>query len=132
MNDKLWDEACKFAANPYDVEIERDTLSDGQTVYLARNPELPGCKAQGMSEDEAKKNLDEARVDYIYALLEEGLPVPEAAPYQSVTGVMGGVEPTEPYMFSGRPASDVDEAAQPDDRERLFGMTLRGDLIKRQ
>jgi predicted RNase H-like HicB family nuclease len=75
--DDLWEKAERLASRLYPITIERDHLSDGSVVYLARNPELPGCKAQGTSIQEATTNLEKAQVDYIHALLESGLPVPE-------------------------------------------------------
>ena len=66
----LWEQAEHLASLSYTITIEGDRLSDGRIVYLVRNPELPGCKAEGATIDEAKANLDEARVDYIHALLE--------------------------------------------------------------
>jgi predicted RNase H-like HicB family nuclease len=94
MSEELWDQAEQLASRPYEITIEGDTLSDGQIVYLARNPKLPGCKSQGDTIDEAKSNLAEARVDYIHALLDEGLPIPE--PMQIVfMSDLPQVSPTE-------------------------------------
>ena len=73
----LWEQAKWLATRPYTITIEGDRLADGRIVYLVRNPELPGCKAQGANPDQAKANLEDARVDYIHALLEAGLPIPE-------------------------------------------------------
>ncbi|MBL1135889.1 MAG: type II toxin-antitoxin system HicB family antitoxin [Chloroflexi bacterium] len=52
-------------------------------MFLARNPELEGCMAQGETPEAAQSNLLEARIDYIYFLLEDGLPVPD--PTREVT-----------------------------------------------
>jgi predicted RNase H-like HicB family nuclease len=76
MNSTLWEQAEKLAARSYSITIEEDTLFDEQKVFVARHLELPGCKAQGNSPEEAKNNLDEARVDYIYTLLDAGLDIP--------------------------------------------------------
>jgi predicted RNase H-like HicB family nuclease len=86
MSDELWEKAEKLAALPYEITIERDELSDGQIVYLARNPKLPGCKAPGATIDEAKASLSEVRVDYICVLLEGDLPVPAPDQIVSITG----------------------------------------------
>lgn len=79
MNEHLRQQAEHLANRPYSLSIERDTLSDGREVIVLRHPELPGCKAQGFSLPEAKAYLDDARVDYIQALVELDLPVPAPA-----------------------------------------------------
>jgi len=78
MNKQRLAEARRLADRPYRVEIERDTL-DGEEVFIARNPELPGCKSWGETVDEATANLTDARADFIFFLLEDDLPVPEPA-----------------------------------------------------
>ena len=78
-NEELWEEAEKLAGLPYVVTIEQETDDEAQITFVARNPELPGCISMGSSEDEAIRNLAEARKDYIYSLLEDGLRVPRPA-----------------------------------------------------
>src|SRR6476646_1197755 len=77
MNKELWEKAQTLSNREYSITIEQDTLLNDQKVFLIRHPELPGCKAQGKTINKAKANLDEARLEYIYALLESGLAVPE-------------------------------------------------------
>lgn len=131
MTDELWAEAERLASRNYRVEFERDYLSSGQVVYMARNPNLPGCKAQGATMDEAQANLDDARIDYIYALLDEGLPVPE--PLQPLVEQSGNVTIIN-FSFGGTEQNDLDEileqVIQPEQREFMFGLTLGGDLVK--
>ena len=53
-------------------------ISHGQDGYwVAECPSLPGCVSQGQSREEAVRNIKEAIEDYIAALEEDGLPVPE-------------------------------------------------------
>ena len=85
-----WEQAEHLASQSYAITIERDSLSDRRIVYLVRNRELPGCKAEGATLDQAKANLDDARVDYIHALLEEGLPIPEPSIDVAMMGVTDG------------------------------------------
>lgn len=75
--DDLWSQASKLAARDYRVEYEWDELLDGSPVVMASNPALPGCMAQGATEDEARRELSEARQEYVYSLLEDGEQVPE-------------------------------------------------------
>ena len=72
-------------AMSYFAVVERDTLSTGGTIYVASNPELPGCKGQGTTPYLALRDLDDARSDYIDSLTEDGLPVPEPQNEASAT-----------------------------------------------
>lgn len=77
IRDDLWEKAGELAVRPYKVVTIEDTLTDGTVVVVARNPELKGCLAQGLTAEEAISELGEARQAYIYSLLEDNLPVPE-------------------------------------------------------
>jgi len=44
--------------------------------WVAECPSLPGCISQGLTKEEAIKNIKEAIQGYISALEEDGLPVP--------------------------------------------------------
>ena len=61
----------------YTIELLRDRTTDGDYIYLARNPELEGCMAQGLTEKEALENLNQIRIEHIEHLLEHHLPIPE-------------------------------------------------------
>jgi predicted RNase H-like HicB family nuclease len=129
MIDELWTRAEALAARGYSTEFEVDTLPSGQPVYMARNPELPGCKAQGSSIDEAQANLAEARIDYINALLEENLPIPE--PRQlSMSGnteMQGERESTTTRSYS-YDEGEIKEEIETD--PILYGISLGGDLVE--
>ena len=86
MNSKWLEQAKELASHPYTTKIERDVLSDGTSIYLASNPELEGCKSQGKTVEEALNNLADARIDYIYSLLEDGLSVPVPDTENTSTG----------------------------------------------
>lgn len=79
MNEKLLELAKELATRNYKLSVFEDRLSNGQTIYMAKNPELKGCMAQGKTIDEAIKNLKDARIDYIYDSLEDNIPVPSPA-----------------------------------------------------
>ena len=76
MDSKLLEKAKIIASNSYTVEVNKEITSDGKSLYLAKNPELYGCMAQGASSNEAIENLFDARVDYIYSLLVDNIEVP--------------------------------------------------------
>ncbi len=75
INAKLWEQAKKLAARNYEVEISEDTLTNGERVYIVRNPELRGCMAQGATLADALDELNLARINYIYFKLVDGRPV---------------------------------------------------------
>ena len=79
MDKELFEQAKKLAARNYTLSVFEDTLPSGEKIYMAKNPELTGCMAQGMSIEEAIDNLAEARLDYIYDSLEDGIPIPAPA-----------------------------------------------------
>ena len=81
-------EAEKLAARPYIDQVIKDETTSGKPIFVALSPELEGCIAQGVTLEEAIQNLKEARIDYIYSLLEDGLPVPKPQ-VQSTTTTSG-------------------------------------------
>jgi predicted RNase H-like HicB family nuclease len=133
MNSTLWEQAEELARCLYAIAVEQDNLTNGQIVYLMRHPELPGCKAQGSTIDEAKANLDEARVDYIFALLEMGLDIPSpltptplnVTTTNSIIRVFDA-SATRAEEFDGI----LDRVAQSETRIYLYGVSLQGDFIK--
>ena len=100
MGDEYREKAEKLASRLYAITIERDELANGETVYFVKNPELPGCKAEGMTIDEAKANLADARVDYIHAFLEEGMPIPPPAQIVPVIGLTENVSMPNSLMVA--------------------------------
>jgi len=135
MNSELWSKAQKLAKRGYDITIEQDTLSDGKPVYVVRNSELPGCKAQGSTIDVAKTNLDDARADYIYALLEQGLQVPAPSNTAIVTGLPKGnsIGSKNAAFTAQSTGGSIDFATEPDDVEHgegVHSIRLQGDLVE--
>jgi predicted RNase H-like HicB family nuclease len=138
MSDGLWVKAEELAKRGYSTEFEVDVMPDEMFVYMARNPELPGCKAQGDSVDEAQANLDEVRIDYINALLEENIPVPEPRNLSSNTNMRHELESATVRTFSfdedeteqAEMDTILDKVIQPNYRHFKFGIELGGDLVK--
>jgi antitoxin HicB len=60
----------------YPTTVRPDLYDDGSMAYIAEIPDLPGCKAHGATTEEALAALDDAKREYISALVEAGLPVP--------------------------------------------------------
>lgn len=67
--------AQELAQRLYTIQVWRDETTDGQPVYVACSPELEGCMGQGETIEDALADFDEAKVDYIQSLLDDGLPV---------------------------------------------------------
>lgn len=70
------EEARALAMRPYRFFAFLDQTTDDETIYVATNPELPGCIAQGETMEEAEEILAEVRIDYIAHLLANDLSVP--------------------------------------------------------
>ena len=69
--------ADSLANRPYQEHVFLDKTTDGELVYVSLIPELPGCASHGKIVDEALMFLNEAKAEFIYFMLEDGLDVPE-------------------------------------------------------
>ena len=54
-----------------------DETTGGEPGFYVRIPEMTGCVSDGETIEEAKQNLEDAKVYFIYFLPEDGLSVPE-------------------------------------------------------
>lgn len=125
MAKNIQEKALELAKLPYTVELLRDKTTDGDYIYLAQNPELEGCMAQGLTEQEALKNLDEVRIEHIEHLLEHNLPV--SYPTQAVAGSQvrhGNVIVKEIPAITLPGFEDfLTRVVQPDARELVYSKT---------
>jgi antitoxin HicB len=62
----------KIASEYYSYKVER--LESGE--YYLSIPDLPGCYALGSSLEEAETALEEAKKDWIFAAVSNGVPIP--------------------------------------------------------
>ena len=78
MDPSLYEQAIKLSSRPYVERVTRDENEtvNGQPTFLAESPELEGCTARGGTYAEAIRNLRALRLEIIYHLLENHLPVP--------------------------------------------------------
>jgi predicted RNase H-like HicB family nuclease len=60
----------------FTIHVQRHE-ADGTVVWEAWHPALPGCRAQGVTPDEAGDRLAEARKLHLEALQAQGEPIPE-------------------------------------------------------
>ena len=68
---------------PYKLEIVPDMDEGG---FVARYPELPGCITFGDTLDAVVKNVNDAKIEWITAALEEGNTIPEPSSYDDYSG----------------------------------------------
>lgn len=61
---------------PYNVILEKWDDASGQ-YWVARVVELPHCMIHGDTAEEAVKEIEEVKRDWIKSNLEDGLPIPE-------------------------------------------------------
>src|SRR5258708_21252281 len=125
LNEQFWHEAEKLAARGYDTETYRETLTNGDEVILAKHPELPGCMAHGATVEEALADLKEARTEYIYSLLEDGLPIPP--PRDAATGTMATANVSKVIIGFG---STHPQILDTEASAKNAGISSRGDLIE--
>ncbi len=68
-----------FGSLPYSVIVEQ--WDDGEGSYwVARIAELPHCLIHADTPEEAVKEIQEVKIDWIKSNLERGLPIPEPRP----------------------------------------------------
>ena len=65
---------------PYTIILEKH--DDQGTYWVARVAELPHCLIHGNTPEEAVREIEEVKLDWIQSNLEDGLPVPEPASYR--------------------------------------------------
>lgn len=124
MDSKLMEKAKELASRNYVLSIFHDEELDKQPVFLAKNPELYGCMAQGTTLEDAISNLEDARIDYIYSLLEDGLDVPEPRELTVVTTAESTT--AESVQFTLMKTIYVKNAAtEPRNSKRLYEASLR-------
>lgn len=68
---------------PYRLEILPDPDEGG---YVARYPDLPGCITVGCSMEEAAKNAEDAKKEWLTAALESGVEIAEPASPNGYSG----------------------------------------------
>ncbi|MBI2859139.1 MAG: type II toxin-antitoxin system HicB family antitoxin [Chloroflexi bacterium] len=63
---------------PYTVTLKRG-IGEGKEYWVARIVELPHCLTHGATPEEALRDIEDAKVEWLRSNLEEGLPIPEPA-----------------------------------------------------
>ncbi len=120
---ELEKKASRLSKEPYSIGYGIDETVDGQKVYLLNHPELQGCMAQGITIEEALKELQEVRYEYLLSLLEDGLPIPR--PMRTTTETMGGISES---LSSEQAEQDIMEelsrAIEPTGRHQMVTVSV--------
>lgn len=58
----------------FEIVVEKETEDEG---YLAYSPSLPGCFSNGLTVEEARRNIRDAIQQHLAVLLEHNQPVPQ-------------------------------------------------------
>ncbi len=58
----------------FEIVIEKEPEDEG---YMAYSPTLPGCFSNGLTSEDAKRNMREAVQLHVESLVERGQPVPQ-------------------------------------------------------
>jgi antitoxin HicB len=72
---------------PYSILLH-EVEDEGQKYWIAEVPELPGCKSHGSTVEEAVKNVEEAKKDWISDSLKSGEEVPTPTERDRYSGKM--------------------------------------------
>jgi len=65
---------------PYTITLKKG-IGDSEEYWVARVVELPFCLTHGATPEEALRDIEDAKKEWIQSNLEDGLPVPEPAKY---------------------------------------------------
>ena len=79
QNKKSDDQIKSFLKLPYTFTVGKDKEHDGKEYFYVQVNELPGCVSDGISPEEALKNIKDAMYDWIETALLNGekIPTPE-------------------------------------------------------
>ena len=64
----------EYMALPYTVELIPDMEEGGFTVSI---PALPGCLSSGETAEDACRNIEDAKREWLAAAMEDGIAIPE-------------------------------------------------------
>ncbi|OGO44888.1 MAG: hypothetical protein A2137_03175 [Chloroflexi bacterium RBG_16_58_8] len=65
---------------PYTITLQRGS-GDGEEYWVARVLELPHCMTHGATREEALRDIEDAKKEWLKSNLEDGLPIPEPRKY---------------------------------------------------
>lgn len=65
---------------PYTITLKRGT-GGGEEYWIARVLELPHCMTHRATPEEALRDIEDARIEWLKSNIEAGLPIPEPAKF---------------------------------------------------
>ena len=68
---------------PYRIELIPDTDEGGFAICF---PDLPGCLSSGETVEEAYRNAEDAKFEWLTAAIEEGISIPEPDSIEDYSG----------------------------------------------
>jgi antitoxin HicB len=90
-----------YAQLPYTIILEK--WDDGEGPYwVARVAELPHCLIHGQTPEEAVKEIQEVKLDWIRSNLEDGLPIPEPVEHKYSGQISLRIPPSLHKLLSTR------------------------------
>lgn len=69
-----------YLSLPYTITVKRGT-GDSAEYWVARVLELPHCMTHGATQEEALRDIEDAKREWLKSNLESGLPIPEPAKF---------------------------------------------------
>ena len=90
---------------PYTIILERH--DDQGTYWVARVAELPHCLIHGNTPEEAVKEIEELKLDWIQSNLEDGLPVPEPTSTKYSGEIRVRMPPSLHQLLAQRASNEV-------------------------
>ena len=73
----------EYLKKPYKIEVIPDMEEGG---YAISCPELPGCISCGDTIEEAMRNIEDAKIAWLNAALEDGIVIPEPETLEKYSG----------------------------------------------
>ena len=65
-----------YSSLPYTITLKRGA-GEGEEYWIARVLELPHCMTHGATPEEALRDIEDAKREWLQSNLESGLPIPE-------------------------------------------------------
>ncbi len=69
-----------YLSLPYTITLKRGT-GEGNNYWIARISELPHCMTHGSTPEEALRDIEDAKREWLKSNLDDGLPIPEPAKF---------------------------------------------------
>lgn len=83
MKQKKMKTIKEYMELPYRIELIPDTDEGGFAVSF---PDLPGCLSSGETVEEAYRNAEDAKYEWLTAAMEEGISIPEPDSIEDYSG----------------------------------------------